>query len=61
MTEKMTILPSLRNEDWIKVFLETEKVNDLSPNISTGNIVVLSYATTIHIYIWMQNTYWRNE
>ena len=38
MTEKKTILPSLRNQDSKNVEVETEKVNKLLPNNPTGNI-----------------------
>ena len=38
MSEKKTILPSLRNEDCKTIETETEKKNDLLPNIPTGNI-----------------------
>ena len=42
MTEKKTILPSLRNQYWKKVLVETEMVNKLLPNIPTGNITELN-------------------
>ena len=38
MTVKKTTLPSLRNQDWKKVKVETEKVNKLLINIPTNNI-----------------------
>ena len=42
MTEKKTILPFLRNEDLKKCKVETEKVNKLLPNVSTGHNTVLN-------------------
>ena len=33
MTEKKTTLPSLKNQDWKKDKVETEKINKLSMNI----------------------------
>ena len=33
MNKKKTSLPSLGNQDWKKVKIETEKVKDLLPNI----------------------------
>ena len=42
MSEKKTILLSLRNQDWRTVKSETEKVNDLLTNIPTNDITVLN-------------------
>ena len=42
MTEKKNLLPSLRNQDWKKVKIETEKVNKLLANFQTGNITELN-------------------
>ena len=36
MFEKKTTLPSLRNQEWKKVNLETEEINDLLTDIPTN-------------------------
>ena len=42
MTEKKSSLPSLRNQDWKKVKVETVKVNKLLRNIPKGNFIELN-------------------
>ena len=42
MTEKKTTLPPLRNQDWKKVKVETEKIIKLLPNIPTDNVTELN-------------------
>ena len=42
MIKKKTTLPSLRNQDWKKVKVETEKINKLSTHIPKGNITELN-------------------
>ena len=42
MTENKTTLLFLRNQDWKKVKVETEKVNRLFANIPTDNITELN-------------------
>ena len=36
MTKKNTALPSLKNQDWKKVTVESEKLSKLLPNSSMG-------------------------
>ena len=43
MSDKKTTLPSLRNQDWRTIKLETEKSKDLLTNIPTKNIMVLKF------------------
>ena len=42
MTKNKTKLPSLRNQDWKKVKVGSNKVNKLIPNTSTSNITELN-------------------
>ena len=42
MSEKKATLPSLRNQGWKNVKVETEKVNSLLKNIPTDNITELN-------------------
>ena len=42
MSEKKTILPSLRNQDWKKDKVETEKFNKLLKHIPTDNLTKLN-------------------
>ena len=42
MSEKMITLPSLRNQDWKTLKVETEKTNKLWTNILTNNITELN-------------------
>ena len=42
ITEKKTILPFVRNQNWKKHKRETEKVNKPLPNIPTDNITKLN-------------------
>ena len=42
MTEEKTTLSSLRNQNWEKVQVETEKVNILLKHILTNNITELN-------------------
>ena len=42
MIEKKTTLPSLTNQNWKNVMVETKKINRLSPSIATENITELN-------------------
>ena len=55
MSEKKTALPSLRNQDWKTVKVETGKINGLSTNIPTKNITEFNNL----IYVLCEISRWK--